>query len=44
MLFKDDSSRVQLDMIDDDPNTSYVNASYIPVSHETNALRVIILL
>ena len=35
MLFQDDSSRVELDVVDDDPDTSYVNASYIPVSHET---------
>ena len=35
ILFEDDSSRVKLDVIYGDPDTSYVNASYIPVSQQT---------
>lgn len=31
-MFTDDFSRVKLEVIDNDPNTDYINASFIKVS------------
>lgn len=34
-IFSDDFSRVKLEVIENDPNTDYINASFIKVSNHT---------